>query len=244
MRQGARVIVLAIACCSIAVPPLASSSHRDARGQGAATSISIEPSGSRTSASGVVQSLVIRAKPGFANEFEVFVDGGPPAELVIRSPQGLARPGGECTPPPPDDPSDPTTEVRCPLGYIDLIAGNLGDRDDTFTAARNVKVPIGGISDGQARRLYGGPGHDRVVGGAAGDSVGGDGGGDTLVGARGRDALYGGKGKDGLSGSRGADALYGGGGGDRLNGGSGRDLCNGGAGRDRAKLCAFTRRVP
>jgi RTX calcium-binding nonapeptide repeat (4 copies) len=173
-----------------------------------------------------------------ANRVAAFV--GSTGRLTLTSPEGITAPPtptGQCT-------QDTTVQISCDPGYVQVISGDLGASDDTFTASPDLPAMVGAVVDGQRRPLSGGPGRDRIVGGTAADLLEGGLGGDSLIGGGGDDLLSGGGGADRLRGGRGRDVLFGGNGRDRLDGGPGRDLCNGGPGRDVAAGCEVLRSVP
>jgi hypothetical protein len=154
---------------------------------------------------------------------------GSDGRLVLTAPEGLGDPDGDATNCRLDNAKSgelSAPEVSCAAGYIGAIVGDLGGGSDTFDADPNLSVMVGGVIDGQARPLFGGPGRDRLVGGALNDLLVGGGGADSLVGAGGTDILVGGAGPD------------------RLIGGSGKDSCRGGGGVDTSKNCELTRGIP
>jgi hypothetical protein len=102
---------------------------------------------------------------------------------------------GRCTPGDVDG-SGYIVQTFCPLGGVQRVRVDLGEREDTAT----VSVPV-------ATSLLGGPGADVLTGGPAGDE---------LSGGEGNDALDGSDGNDVLSGDQGADTLTGGPGADRI----------------------------
>jgi hypothetical protein len=149
--------------------------------------------------------------------------------LVLTAPEGLGDPDGDganCKLDNAKSGEMSATEVSCAAGYVGAIVGDLGGGSDTFDADPGLSAMVGGVIDGQARPLFGGPGRDRLVGGGL------------------TDLLVGGGGSDSLAGGVGDDTLVGGSGNDRLIGGAGRDLCKGAAGTDTAKTCEVIRGIP
>jgi hypothetical protein len=145
--------------------------------------------------------------------------------------------------------SDTGATVDCPLDPSTAVTVNLGNGDDTFTAAGVNQDPFtingddgddgnitgsdaddrinGGDADDEATAtgLSGGPGNDTIDGS---DGTSGDGStGEIINGGDGNDILFGG--------TEGHDDLFGGNGNDRLDGGQGDfdDDYDGGAGIDR-----------
>jgi len=182
-------------------------------GAGAATSLNI---------------LTLNDQRRIDNRISAFV--GSNGRLVLTAPEGLGDPDGASGANCGLDNAKPgeTTapEVSCAAGYIGAIAGDLGGGSDTFDADPALAAMVGGVIDGVARPLAGGPGRDRLVGGAQ------------------PDLLEGGAGPDSIAGSGGDDVLLGGGGPDRLTGGLGGDLCRGAGGTDTGKGCEMVRSIP
>jgi hypothetical protein len=87
-------------------------------------------------------------------------------------------------------------QTFCPLGGVQRVRIDLGEREDSATVA----LPV-------AATVLGGPGADRLTSGDPGDE---------LSGGDGNDALDGGAGSDVLAGDQGADTLAGGAGTDRI----------------------------
>lgn len=106
--------------------------------------------------------------------------------------------------------------VRC----SEISSVDLGDRDDTLDASRDL----------QTLSTEGGDGNDVLIASAKGYE---------MSGGAGADILRGGPGPDRLEGDEGDDRLYGGGSSDSLYGGAGRNLLDGGAGVDSANLSAL-----
>jgi len=102
---------------------------------------------------------------------------------------------GSCTPGDIDG-SGYIIQTFCPLGGVQRVRIDLGEREDTATVA----LPV-------AATVLGGPGVDRITSGGSADELGG---------GEGNDALDGGEGDDVLSGDQGLDAIVGGPGSDRI----------------------------
>jgi hypothetical protein len=102
---------------------------------------------------------------------------------------------GSCTPGDIDG-SGYIIQTFCPLGGVQRVRIDLGEREDTATVA----LPV-------AATVLGGPGADRVTSGASADE---------LSGGEGNDALDGGAGDDVVAGDQGVDTLTGGAGSDRI----------------------------
>lgn len=215
-------------------------------GGGTALSTSVHASpGKGASASASMTYLTIDDLRAVDNRINVFL--GPTGRLTLIAPEGLADPDGvgeNCT----LDNAQPgqltATQISCAPGFVQLIVGDLGGGNDSFTATLDLTIPIGAVLDGTRRPLAGGTGDDRFVTGAGGDLLDGGADGDSLIGNGGEDLLAGGGGRDNLGGGGGRDGLYGGGGGDRLNGGGARDICNGGPGGDTGKSCDVFQSIP
>jgi hypothetical protein len=230
------LVALAVAA---AIVPAASSARagattavRTVHGHGAASSSSMNV-------------MTLNDLRGIDNRISVFI--GPTGRLTLTAPEGLGDPDGNGAACALDNakPSESTAqEVSCAPGFIGAIVGNLGRGSDTFDADPAFPVMIGGVIDGQARPLEGGPGRDRLIGGADGDLLLGAGGADSMAGGGGQDQLLGGSGADNLSGGPAADWLAGGGGADKLVGGGSRDTCRGSGGFDTAKSCETARGIP
>jgi Thrombospondin type 3 repeat len=107
---------------------------------------------------------------------------------------GGMDPGG-CTPGDVDR-SGYVVQTFCPLGGVQRVRVDLGEREDTVT----VSVPV-------ATSVLGGSGADMLSAGPAGDE---------LSGGEGNDTADGGGGGDVLAGDEGVDTLAGGGGADRI----------------------------
>jgi hypothetical protein len=165
----------------------------------------------------------------------------PDGRLTLSSPEGFNNPppspSGQCV-------QDSPTQVSCNPGYITVILGDLGGRNDSFDGAGLIDVRTGDFAGGVRRPLSGGTGNDRIIGSGGPDVLDGAGGADALIGGGGEDILTGAAGRDRLSGGAAPDALYGGGGRDKLNAGAAKDGCSGGGGRDSAKSCEFVKSVP
>jgi RTX calcium-binding nonapeptide repeat (4 copies) len=193
-----------------------------------------------------VNMLTINDLRGVDNRITVFI--APSGRLTLVAPEGLADPDGpsgtNCTLDNAGSGATMATQISCAPSYVQVIVGELGGGNDTFSAAPDLPLPIGAVIDGSRRPMSGGIGDDRVVSGAAADLLDGGLGKDTLLGLRGEDLLGGGGGKDKLAGGGGPDGLFGGGGPDKLAGGGNRDLCNGGVGPDRGKACEIVQSVP
>jgi hypothetical protein len=171
----------------------------------------------------------------------------PTGRLVLTAPEGLSDPDGsgdKCSldNAPPGQSS--AQQVSCAPDFIQVIVGDLGAGNDTFSADPALLVLLGSVVDGVRRPLAGGDGDDRLVGGAGGDLFDGGLGADSLVGGGGQDLLAGGASGDNLSGGADRDVLYGGAGPDKLSGGASRDLCSGGGARDTGKTCEVVKSVP
>ena len=102
---------------------------------------------------------------------------------------------GSCTPGALDR-SGYIVQTFCPLGGVQRVRIDLGEREDSATVA----LPV-------ATTVLGGPGADRVTSGASADE---------LSGGEGNDALDAGPGNDVLAGDQGADTLTAGAGTDRI----------------------------
>ena len=102
---------------------------------------------------------------------------------------------GSCTPGDIDG-SGYIIQTFCPLGGVQRVRIDLGEREDSATVA----LPV-------AATVLGGPGADRVTSGGSADE---------LSGGEGNDALDGGAGDDIVSGDQGVDTLAGGPGSDRI----------------------------
>ena len=202
--------------------------------------------GHGAAAAAPVNLLTISDLRGVDNRITVFV--APSGRLTLIAPEGLADPdgasGNNCTLDNPQPGVTMATQISCAPGYVQVIVGELGGGDDTFSAALDLTVPIGAVVDGLRRPLTGGLGTDRIIGGAGADLLDGGAGKDSLSGNAGDDLLTGGPAKDKLKGGPGRDSLFGGGGADKLKGGSARDLCNGGGGRDKGKTCEIRQALP
>jgi Ca2+-binding RTX toxin-like protein len=207
---------------SMAATPATASSHtavtdavRTVRGHGASASASINV-------------LTLADQRRIDNRITAYM--GSDGRLVLTAPEGLGDPDGSGSNCRLDNAAKPSetsaTQVSCASGYIGAIVGDLGGGSDTFDADPNLSVMVGGVIDGQARPLLGGPGRDRLVGGAQSDLLVGGGGQDSVVGGGSSDTLVGGSGND------------------KLIGGAGRDICKGGGGTDTAKSCELTRGIP
>src|SRR5687767_7586002 len=119
---------------------------------------------------------------------------------------------GSCTPGDLDG-SGYIIQTFCPLGGVQRVRIDLGEREDSATVA----LPV-------AATVLGGPGADRVTSGGSGDE---------LSGGEGNDALDGGPGDDVVSGDQGVDTLAGGPGSDRIAARDGEaDAVNCGDGSD------------
>jgi Ca2+-binding RTX toxin-like protein len=122
-----------------------------------------------------------------------------------------------------------TTLIKeCPLNPATSVVVNLGDQNDTFTAAGVNQDPF---------TINGASGSDTITGSDANDVIDGGSGDDTLNGGPGNDILYGG--------SSGADDLNSGDGNDRMDGGQGSsnaesDDYDGGPGIDRVVYGTLT----
>jgi RTX calcium-binding nonapeptide repeat (4 copies)/Thrombospondin type 3 repeat len=109
---------------------------------------------------------------------------------------------GPCTPGDVDG-TGYIIQTFCPLGGVQRVRIDLGEREDSATVA----LPV-------AATVLGGPGADRVTSGGAADE---------LSGGEGNDALDGGAGDDVVSGDQGLDTLAGGPGSDRIAARDGED---------------------
>jgi hypothetical protein len=220
-RNLVRVLIV-LAACVAAAPAAAGASARPGVADAVWT-----VHGQSASASASINVLTLNDQRKIDNRITAYL--GSDGRLVLTAPEGLGDPDGDGTYCRLDNAKSGETsapEVSCAAGYIGAIVGDLGEGSDTFDADPNLSVMVGGVIDGQARPLFGGPGRDRLVGG-------------TL-----NDLLVGGGGSDSLVGSGGSDQLVGGAGPDRLIGGSGRDTCRGSGGVDVAKGCELTRGIP
>jgi Ca2+-binding RTX toxin-like protein len=183
--------------------------------------------GHGASASASINVLTLNDQRRAANRISAYT--GPDGRLVLTAPEGLGDPDGSgvnCKLDNAKNGETSATEVSCAPGYIGAVVGDLGGGSDTFDADAGLTVMVGGVIDGQARPLFGGPGRDRLIGGAQ------------------PDLLIGGGGPDSVVGGPGNDVVVGGGGPDKLIGGSGRDTCRGGGGTDTVKSCELTRGIP
>jgi Thrombospondin type 3 repeat/RTX calcium-binding nonapeptide repeat (4 copies) len=102
---------------------------------------------------------------------------------------------GSCTPGDLDG-NGYIIETVCPLGGVQRVRIDLGEREDTATVA----LPV-------ATTVLAGPGADRVESGSAADELSGDEGNDTLDGGGGDDVLAGDEGADTLAGGAGSDRI-------------------------------------
>jgi Ca2+-binding RTX toxin-like protein len=213
----------------------------------ASLSASIERAQGRGArAAAPVNILTINDLRGVDNRITVFV--APSGRLTLIAPEGLADPDGpagtNCTLDNAQAGATMATQMSCAPGYVQVIVGELGGGNDTFSGSPDLTIPIGAVVDGTRRPLSGGIGIDRIVSGTAADLLDGGANPDSLLGNQGEDLLSGGAAKDKLSGGPGGDSLFGGGAADKLNGGPARDLCDGGAGRDSGNACEILQALP
>lgn len=87
-------------------------------------------------------------------------------------------------------------ETFCPLGGVQRVRIDLGEREDSATVALPVPATV-----------LGGPGADRIAGGNAPDEIDGGEGNDAVSGGGGDDVVSGGVGTDELDGGPGSDRL-------------------------------------
>jgi Ca2+-binding RTX toxin-like protein len=245
MRFGTGKILGALAPSLLLAAALAPGSEAD-RGA-AALSTSLERAEGRGARAAVpVNLLTINDLRGVDNRITVWV--APSGRLTLVAPEGLADPdgpnGANCTLDNAPSGATMSTQISCAPSFVQVIVGELGGGNDTFSVAPDLTLPIGAVIDGSRRPLSGGIGDDRIVSGTAGDLLDGGVGLDTLLGGRGEDLLGGGGGRDKLAGGSASDGLFGGGSPDKLAGGGGRDLCNGGNGKDKGKACEIFQSVP
>jgi len=244
MRFGTGKILGALALALILLAALAPSVSSAYPPKTVRTSIERSHQAGAT-ASVAVTSLTIAAGP-VDNRINVFID--PAGRLTLTAPEGLADPDGptgtNCTLDNPQAGASMATQISCAPSYVQVIVGDLDGGNDSFTAAPDLPVRIGDVSEGLRRPLAGGLGDDRIVAGANGDLLDGGFGSDSLLGNGGEDLLSGGGGNDKLGGGGARDSLYGGGGADKLGGGGARDLCSGGVGRDSGKSCEIIQSIP
>jgi hypothetical protein len=106
--------------------------------------------------------------------------------------------------------------IRCPRKQVDEVHVDMGDADDVFTGAGDIRFEV----DGDL-------GDDRLTGGDAPDLLEGRLENDTIDGGDGNDDVFGGLGDDRMKGKGGRDLLDGGPGDDRGAGGAGKDDCPG-----------------
>jgi RTX calcium-binding nonapeptide repeat (4 copies) len=241
MRPGRRNLVLVLALLAIfaAVAP-ASASVRPGLKDAVWT-----VHGHGASASASINVLTLNDQRGIDNRISAYMSSS--GRLVLTAPEGLGDPdggGANCGLDNAKAGETSATEVSCAAGYVGAIVGDLSAGNDTFDADSGLTVMVGGVIDGQARPLAGGPGRDRLVGGSLADLLQGGGGADSIAGGGGMDLLLGGPGADNLSGGAGSDSLLGGGGPDKLSGGAGKDVCRGAGGADSAKGCETARSIP
>jgi RTX calcium-binding nonapeptide repeat (4 copies) len=228
---------------AVAVLAGATSASASARAGVSAEVWTLHGRGASTSAS--INVLTLNDYRGIDNRISLFTAAS--GRLTLTAPEGLGDPDGGGTACGLDNakPGEMTAQqVSCAPSYIRAVVGDLGGGSDTLDSDPALPVMIGGLIDGQARPLDGGPGRDRLVGGAASDLLEGDRGSDSLAGGGGADRLVGGPGADNLSGGAAGDWLAGGGGPDKLSGGAGRDHCRGAGGFDAAKSCELARSIP
>ncbi|HEV3379245.1 MAG TPA: thrombospondin type 3 repeat-containing protein [Thermoleophilaceae bacterium] len=102
---------------------------------------------------------------------------------------------GSCTPGELDR-SGYIIQTFCPLGGVQRVRIDLGEREDTATVA----LPV-------AATLLGGPGADRLTTGGSADEIGGGEGNDTIDAGGGNDVLSGDQGADTLAGGPGSDRI-------------------------------------
>ncbi|MGZ5340718.1 MAG: calcium-binding protein [Solirubrobacterales bacterium] len=160
------------------------------------------------------QTLVVNARGTERNVVSVSVDSAaaPTVLLVTDAGAGVDTNDALCSKP-------STAVVSCPIGTVNRIDVNLGNRDDFAATQTTVPAPIRSTLDG-------GSDNDGLVGGL---------GNDTLNASSGNDALYGGPGNDDLNGGSGNDSLFGEAGIDDLAGEQNNDLLDGGPGPDSQK---------
>jgi Ca2+-binding RTX toxin-like protein len=243
MRFGTGKILGALAPSLLLAALLAPAAESDRR-TGLSTWIE-HAEGRGATAAVPVNMLTINDLRGVDNRITVFV--APSGRLTLLAPEGLGDPDGPGTNCALDNGAagaTMATQISCAPNYVQVIVGELGGGNDTFSAAPELTLPLGAVIDGSRRPLSGGIGDDRVVSGTGADLLDGGAGNDTLLGTRGEDLLGGGGGRDKLGGGGASDGLFGGGGPDKLAGGGARDLCNGGVGRDRGKACEILQSVP
>ncbi|MGA9636711.1 MAG: hypothetical protein WBQ41_15855, partial [Solirubrobacterales bacterium] len=97
---------------------------------------------------------------------------GPDGRLLLTAPEGLGDPdgsGANCALDNAKPGETSATEVSCEAGYIGAIVGDLSGGRDVFDADPRLSVMVGGVINGVARPLSGGPGRDRLIGGALPD---------------------------------------------------------------------------
>jgi RTX calcium-binding nonapeptide repeat (4 copies) len=201
--------------------------------------------GHGASAAASINVLTLNDQRRIDNRISAYISSS--GRLVLTAPEGLGDPDGDgsnCGLDNAKAGEASATEVSCAAGYIGAIVGDLSRGSDTFDSDPGLTVMVGGVINGQARPLAGGPGRDRLVGGSLSDLLDGGGGADSIAGGGGTDLLLGGPGADNLSGGGGNDSLLGGGGPDKLSGGSGKDVCRGAGGADTGKGCETTRGIP
>jgi Ca2+-binding RTX toxin-like protein len=245
MRFGTGKILGALAPSLLLAATLAPGSG--AHSEPPALSTSIERAEGRGARAAVpVNLLTINDLRGVDNRITVWV--APSGRLTLVAPEGLADPdgpsGANCTLDNASSGASMSTQISCAPGFVQVIVGELGGGNDTFTVSPDLTLPMGAVIDGSRRSLSGGIGDDRIVSGAEADLTDGGAGNDTLLGTGGKDLLGGGGGRDKLGGGGGADGLFGGAAPDKLAGGGGQDLCNGGTGTDRRKACEILQSVP
>ena len=113
-------------------------------------------------------------------------------------------------------------QTFCPLGGVQRVRIDLGEREDSATIA----LPV-------ATTVFAGPGADRIANGPAADEISG---------GEGNDALDGGAGDDVIAGDQGADTIAGGAGADRISARDGEaDDVGCGEGTDTVEADTFDR---
>jgi Ca2+-binding RTX toxin-like protein len=226
-------LALAVPAASGDPEAVLSTSIHTATGRGAAASVPLTY-------------LTINDLRSVDNRITVFT--GPTGRLTLVAPEGLDDPDGpsgiSCQLDNAQPGQSTATQVSCLPDYVQVIVGDLGGGNDSFTATPDVLVMLGSVLGGQQRPLAGGPGQDRIVAGGGADFLEGGPDPDTLLGNAGEDLVSGSGGRDSLGGGAARDVLYGGGSGDLLNGGSASDLCSGGGGHDSGRACEISKSIP
>ena len=202
MRPGRLDLVLALALLAVAsaAGPAAASAR-----PGLTRRRLDGPRARRHAAAASINVLTLNDQRRIDNRISAYMSSS--GRLVLTAPEGLGDPDGDgssCALDNAKAGETSATEASCAAGYIGAIVGDLSGGSDTFDADPGLAAMVGGVINGQARPLAGGPGRDRLVGGSLSDLLDGGGGADSIAGGGGRTCMFGGPGADNLSGGGGS----------------------------------------